>query len=194
MSGMRNRRDFLRVAGATTAGGSAALLAACGDDDGGQGGGRGTNTESDRSDAAVLNAALDLEHLAVAAYTAGAGLLRGEARELGRQLLAHEREHVAGLTRAISNLGGTPSEAKPAEGYAPMLAGLRDQEDVLRFALDLSNTAVAAYIAALPRLASPSLRQTAVAIMSSEAQHISVLLGLLGEPQVPEAFVTGGQA
>ena len=75
-----------------------------------------------------------------------------------------------------------------------MFAGLRDQEDVLRFALDLSNTAVAAYSAALPTLRSPSLRQTAVAIMSTEAQHISVLLGLLGEPQVPDAFVTGGEA
>ena len=192
MSGMRNRRDFFRMAGVTTAGAPAALLAACGDDDEDDAG--TTDTGRNESDVAVLNSALDLEHLAVAAYTAGARLLKGDVLEAGEQLLEHEREHVAGLMQAIRDLGGTPNEAKPESEYAPMFAGLASQDDVLRFALDLENTAVAAYIDALPKLSSFGLRQTAVAIVSNEAEHASVLLGLLGEPQVPDAFVTGEQA
>ena len=55
---------------------------------------------------------------------------------------------------------------------------------MLRFAVDLENTAVEAYLDAIPRLSSADLRQTAAAIVSNEAEHISVLLGALnpGDP------------
>jgi rubrerythrin len=114
--------------------------------------------------------------------------------EVGKQFLEHEQEHAAGLTQAIKDLGGTPNEAKSEDEYAPMFADLASQEDVLRFAVDLENTAVAAYIDALPKLSSGELRQTAAAIVSNEAEHVSVLLGALEEPQVPDAFVTGEAA
>jgi rubrerythrin len=132
--------------------------------------------------------------LAVAAYGAGAPLLRGETREVGALFRDQEQEHADGLAQAIRDLGGTPNRPKPAREYAPMFGDLRNQEDVLRFAVDLENTAVAAYIDALPKLTSPELRATAAAIVTNEAEHLSVLLGALGEPQVPDAFVTGEAA
>src|SRR4051812_16596678 len=103
----RSRRAFIRLSGATFLGGSAAVVAACG------GGGKQPtettiSTTQAQGDAAVLNAALELEHTAIAAYEVGVGLLKGSARQQGREFLAHEREHAAALARAISDLGSQP--------------------------------------------------------------------------------------
>jgi rubrerythrin len=194
----RSRRDFFRLAGVTTVGGSAMLLAACGDDDDGDTAAKTTDSGGDEQDVAILNSALDLEHTAVAAYTAGAALLKGQVLAVGKQFLAQEQEHADALTQAIKQLGGTPNKAKPADEYAQGFPMLKTQTDVLRFANDLENTAVAAYIGAIPKLSSPELRQSAAAIETNEAEHISVLLGALNDndpaKQVPDAFVTGKAA
>jgi rubrerythrin len=184
----RTRRGFFRLTGLTTAGGSVLFLAACGGDDDEDEEPRGAGAEGD---VRILNSALDLEHTAIAAYTAGAKLLRGDALATGRTFLQHEREHAQGLEQAIRDLGGTPNKAKAAAEYARGFPALGNQKDVLEFALDLENMAVAAYVGAIPRLSDPKLRQTAAAINTNEAEHISVLLGALGRPQVPDAFVTG---
>jgi rubrerythrin len=167
------------------AGGSAVLVAACGDDDS-QKVATGTSP-SGTPDVDILNAALDLEHTAVAAYTAGLPRLRGDVARLGRQFLGQEREHVGGLTQAIKDLGGAPNAARRTYDFPT----LRNQTDVLNFAVDLENGAVATYIDALPKLSSPALRGTAAAILTNEAEHIAVLLGALGKPPVPDAFVVG---
>lgn len=189
-----SRRRFFRVSGVSMAGGSAMFLAACGEDEKNAdtsttSTGKGSAAEGD---IAILNSALDLENMAVAAYTAGAALLKGEVLEVGKLFASQEQEHADGLAEAIKQLGGTANKPKMAEEYGfPKLAS---QEDVLNFAVDLENTAVAAYIDALPKLSSPDLRGTAAAIVTNEAEHISVLLGALGKPQVPDAFVVGKKA
>jgi rubrerythrin len=180
----RSRRDFLRLTGMTAAGGSSLALAACGDDD-------EEAVEVGRRDVRLLNAALDLENVAIAVYSAGAALLEGEARRLGRQFLQHEKEHAARLSELIEDLGGTPHEPRSDEEYKQGFPKLRQQTDVLRFASDVENAAIAKYVEAIPKLSNAELRQTSAAIVSSEAEHRSVLLGLLGVPQVPNAFVTG---
>ena len=195
----RSRRDFFRVTGLTMAGGSAVFVAACGDEDdedaGGTSGGGGSS-----SDVRILNSALDLELSAVAAYTAGAALLEGDALSVGKQFLAHEQEHADGLTEAIRQLGGKPNKAKTKDEYAKELgfAKLKSQKDVLDFALDLENMAIAAYVDAIPKLSGAELRQTGASIVSNEAEHVSVLIGALNpdDPaaQVPDAFVTGERA
>jgi len=179
-----SRRAFFRSAGVGFAGGSAVLLAACGDDGDSETGPASGATP----DVEILNSALDLENTAVAAYAAGAPRLTGAVRALGAQFLGQEREHAAALGQAIKQLGGTPTKPKAAYDF-PEFKG---QEDVLNFALDLEGTAVAAYIDALPKVSDPELRGTASAILTNEAEHISVLLGALGRPQVPSAFVIGG--
>jgi bacterioferritin (cytochrome b1) len=191
----RSRRDFLRVAGLTTAGASAALATACG---GGGGSGSPGGGGSGEDDVILLNHALDLEYTAVAAYTAGAELLRGSLLTLGRQFRDQEREHAQGLAKAIQGLGGTPQRPKSASEYERGFPRLRDRSDVLTFAIDLENKAVASYMDTIPKLSSGQLRQTAAAILASEAEHIATLVGARtgNDParQVPYAFVTGRSA
>lgn len=189
----RSRRDFFRLAGLTTLGGSVVSLGACGGDDGGADSGdtTGTNNSGGRRDARILNGALDLENTVIAAYTAGAKLLRGRTLRIGTQFLEQEREHAGALTEAIKRLGGTPNKPKTADEYALGFPRLEDQNDVLTFAVDLENMAVRAYEESLPMLSTRALRQSAAAIATAEAEHLSVLLGALGKPQVPRAYVTG---
>lgn len=189
----RSRRDFLRHTVVAAAGGSIGVLAGCGGDDDADGGGRPADTGGGPRDVEVLNAALDLEYAAAAAYSGLAGLLEGEALELGRLLAGQEEEHANGIAQAIRDLGGTPGEPRTEDEYADELgiADLRDQRAALRFALDLEDRAVTMYIEALPKLTSGPLRGTVAAIVTNEAQHISVLLELLGREQLPGAFVTG---
>jgi len=184
-----SRRRFFATSGVSVVGGSAVFLAACGDD---------TKSpfaltapdESDDADVEILNSALDLELMAVAAYKAGAALLRGEALQIGKLFLEQEQEHADGLSAAIRDASGTPNTPKSTYDFPE----LRSQTDVLRFAVDLENTAIAAYIDALPKLGKGDLRATAAAIVANEAEHVAVLLGALGMEQVPDAFVVGKAA
>jgi rubrerythrin len=179
-----SRRRFFHMSGVSVAGGSAMFLSACGDD---------TKSpvvgpdESDEADVEILNSALDLELMAVAAYKAGAAKLRGDVLQIGKLFLEQEQEHADGLMAAIKDADGRPNRAKSSYDFPE----LRSQTDVLRFAIELENTAIAAYIDALPKLGKGDLRATAAAIISNEAEHVAVLLGALGEQQVPDAFVVG---
>lgn len=181
----QSRRRFFRASGVSLAGGSAMFLAACTDD---------TKNPvkigpdaSDQADVELLNAALDLELMVVAAYKAGAARLQGSALQIGKLFLEQEQEHADGLASAIKDADGTPNHAKSSYDF-PVL---RSQADALRFAVDLENTAIAAYIDALPKLSDTDLRATAASIITNEAEHLSVLLDALGRDPVPSAFVTG---
>jgi bacterioferritin (cytochrome b1) len=175
------RRAFFRVAGITCVAGASGFAAGCGDDD------TANPAKTGPADVDVLNLLLNLEYTAVAAYRTGLPLLRGGMEALGRQFLDQEREHAAALVRAIEDLGGTPN--KPRTRYAH--PRLPDQDAFLKFVNRFENTVVAEYIDALPKLSQPQLRATAAAILTTEAEHISVLLAALGRPRVPEAFVSG---
>lgn len=183
----QSRRRFLHRSGVLVgAGGSAAFLAACGD--------RTTTPnvltgpdESDQADVEILNGVLDLELLAVAAYKTAAGRLRGTALEIGKKFLEQEQEHVDGLASAIEDAGGTPNRAKASYDFPR----LRTQTDALRFAVDLENTAIAAYIDALPKFSEPDLRAMAASIITNEAEHVAVLHDALGMDPLATAFVTG---
>ncbi|MBA3328001.1 MAG: ferritin-like domain-containing protein [Solirubrobacterales bacterium] len=184
-----SRRRFFRMSGVSMVGGSAVFLAACGDDEpkGSAAGGGADDPSGAEADVEILNSALDLELMAVAAYKGGAALLKGDVLEVGKTFLEQEQEHADALASAITDMGGTPNKVKSSYDFPE----LRSQEDVLKFAVELENTAVAAYIDALPKLSSGELRGTAAAIVTNEAEHIAVLLGALDRPQVPDAFVTG---
>ncbi|HEX8157224.1 MAG TPA: ferritin-like domain-containing protein [Solirubrobacteraceae bacterium] len=181
-----SRRRFFRMSGVSLAGGSAVFLGACGDDTKSSGVKSGQD-ESDQADVEILNSALDLELLAVAAYKTGAALLKGDVLQIGKTFLEQEQEHADGLSQAITDAGGTPNRAKASYDFPK----LSSQNDVLKFAVNLENTAIAAYIDALPKLSQGDLRATAAAIVTNEAEHVAVLLGALGKNQVPDAFVTG---
>jgi rubrerythrin len=182
-----SRRRFFHMSGVSVAGASAVFLSACGDDTKAPAAGP---DESDKADVEILNSALDLELMAVAAYKAGAAHLKGGVLAVGKLFLEQEQEHADGLMSAIRDAGGTPNRAKRSYDFPE----LRSQTDVLRFAVDLENTAIAAYIDALPKLGKGDLRATAAAIVSNEAEHVAILLGALGDEQVPGAFVVGRAA
>jgi len=184
----QSRRRFFRTSGVAVAGSSAIFLSACGDEASTPG--PAGPDESDEADVEILNSALDLELMAVAAYKAGAAQLRGEVLQVGKLFLEQEQEHADGLASAITDAGGKPNRAKASYDFP----ALRSQTDVLRFAVDLENTAIAAYIDALPKLGKGDLRATAAAIVANEAEHVSVLLDALGEDPVPFAFVVGRAA
>jgi rubrerythrin len=176
-----SRRRFFHASGVAVGGGSAAFLAACG------GSSKKKKTTSAAADVAILNSAIDLENTAIAAYTAGAPLLKGEVLKLGREFLGQEKDHADALSTAVTQLGGHPARPKASYDFPHV----RTQRDVLLLANMIENTAIAAYLDALPRLSSHDLRATAASIVTNEAEHVSVLLGALGRPQVPTAFVVG---
>src|SRR5438067_12522494 len=163
----RSRRNFIRLTGATFLGGSAAALAACG--------GKKQSTETTISttqmqgDAAVLNAALELEHTAIAAYQIGVGLLKGKALASAHEFLAHEREHAAALTRAIAQLGTEPVKSRPPSAYAAGFPPLKTANEFLNFAIDVENTALAAYLDSLAALNTAPLRLEPASILTDEA-------------------------
>ena len=180
------RRRFFAGAGVTFAGGSAAFISACGSnqdlkDEQEQG------AETPEEDVAILNDALKLELTAVEAYTRAGPLLTGVVAAVGRGFLAQEKEHVAALKTAITDLGGRP--AKTTQEFD--LSDVRSQDEALQFATNLENVAIAAYVASIPRLSNTDLRVTAAQIVTNEAEHVSVLQAALGNPPVPSAFVSG---
>ena len=177
----RSRRAFLRNAGLGTVGGSAVFLAACGKKS------SEPDEESAKRDAEILNGALDLEHMAIAVYTAGAPLLKGDVVKLGRQFLSQEKEHADALETAIRDADGRPNRPKRSYDFP----SVTDPAGVLKLATTIEDMAIAAYLDAIPRLSSGDLRATAASIVTNEAEHLSVLLGAQGRPQVPSAFVVG---
>ena len=187
-----SRRELLLGSLMAAAGGGAAVLvASCGGSDSKSKSTDTVSTAEAEGDAAILNALLDLEYSAVAAYTLAASRLSGPDRQAAHLFLGHERRHAAALERAISRLGGTPIPPRPESQYADTFPPLRSRRNVISFALDVENTAVSAYADALGKIATDGVRATAAAILVTESEHAAVVLGALGRPQVPQPFVTG---
>ena len=187
---MTSRRDLLRLASAGAAGGGAAWLAACGGS-AERRRGEGLRGRGPDQDARILNDALDLEHTTVAAYAAAARLTRGGNRATVLRFGRQEREHVDALAGAIRELDAIPSPPKSDKDYSRAFPIMRSGRDALDFALDLESLAVITYRDSLAKLSDVDLRRTAAAIMTNEAQHISLLRSALGRPPALAAFVTG---
>src|SRR5439155_12673829 len=71
----------------------------------------------DEADVGILNSVLDIELMAVAAYTAGARHLKGAVRGVGKRFLNQESEHVDALVKAIKAAGGKPHQAKASYAF-----------------------------------------------------------------------------
>jgi bacterioferritin (cytochrome b1) len=147
----------------------------------------GREAPAARTDVEVLNRLLDLEHQAIAAYTAGAPLLAPAAAQAAKQFLAQELNHADGLGKLIKAAGGEPH--KPPASYD--LGSPHGSDDVLRLLHAIESAQLAAYLDAIPRLQPARVRTMAAAFFANDAQHISVVRSLLRESPVPAAFVTG---
>ena len=181
---MTNRRELLRASAALAAGVGVAGLASCGDDDRKVRSVETISTVALQQDVALLGALLDLEQSSVVAYDT---MRLGSAAPYG----AHERRHAATVRRMLGELGADAPPAKPPAEYRASFPPLRSERDRLAFALDVETTSIGAYADALGKVATDGVRVTLGAILAGEAEHEAVLLGRLGRPQVPDAFVTG---
>jgi len=81
--------------------------------------------------------------------------------------------------------------AKPPAQYRATFPPRPDARSALAFALDVETTAIGAYADGLGKVATDSIRVTLAQIMATESEHAAALLGRLGRPPVPTAFVTG---
>lgn len=136
-------------------------------------------------DVDILNYALTLEHLEYAFYRDGlnqfglAGFNEAGQPETvypNLQIIrTHEAEHVAALTQAITDLGGTPVEEQSYD------FGYEDVDTFLATAVTLEDTGVAAYAGAAPLISDEALLTTALGIHSVEARHASFVRNTVGE-------------
>jgi hypothetical protein len=181
-----SRRQVLsRTASAAAAATGAALLAACG--------GESLRSQLKRdppvahADVIILKRLLEVERLGIAAYTAGAPLLPPSAADAAKQFLAQELAHAGGLGGLIKAAGAKPPE--PRGNYD--LGKPRDARDVLRLFETAERLQIAAYVEAIPRLAPGQVRTQTAGYFANDAQHLSSVRLLLGEPPLPAALVTG---
>jgi rubrerythrin len=143
-------------------------------------------------DAGILHSAIGIEQTAVVAYDAMAksGLLDPRIEKVTQLFRDQEQEHADGLITALEELEGeAPPEPRPEDIEG--LGDIKSQTDILNFAVELENMAVAAYYDAHGRLEGSRLLQTAAQIMANEGQHLVVLRQALRKNPVPDAFERG---
>jgi hypothetical protein len=129
--------------------------------------------------------------MAVLAYGRLGERLSGPASRAARAFGEHERQHEQAIERGIRDLGAHPVPARPDRSYVSTFPPLASGPQALRFALDVENTQISAYGDSLASVVTPELRATLLAILGTEAEHMSVILGELHEPQAARSFVTG---
>ena len=203
-----SRRGFLIGAGAATAG---VVLAACSSNSTSSttttGAATPTTTGSGLTgDLAVAALAASLENLAVAAY--GDVLTAATAGKLGTvppavanfvtTVKGQHTQHAQAWNSAIV-AAGHPAITGPDQTLVPVVnsafAKVTDVTGAAELALTLEDIAAATYQSAVSAVTATSSIKVAASIQPVEMQHAAVLLFVLGEYPVPDAFspVTGAR-
>jgi hypothetical protein len=157
-------------------------------------------------EARALTHALQIEQLVVISYrqVTASRVLKPAVRAQLQTLLAQEDEHVALLKRELEARGEiVPAPPGLAAAQVALtrhqvhwsLTDLRSQHDCLKLLVDVESLVENAYFEAVASLQEASLMRMSAEIMSCEAQHWTVLAGLLNhqDPKkaVPYPFVEG---
>src|SRR5262249_4642613 len=154
---------LLRLAGASAAGAVATVAAGCGSHKS-NASGTTTTTRVPGPDVPILNHLLDLEHMTIAAYTAGLPLLGGTAHMAGQRFLVQEFAHAGELGGLVRAAGGKANKA-----HASYALGHPDSaNDVLWLLHKLEQTQVGAYIQAIPHLSTSTTRAAVAAILGND--------------------------
>jgi Ferritin-like domain len=143
------------------------------------------------SGAGLLSSLAASEHAAAAAWEAIGEQLSGRGRAYAGQIRERELRHAERVSALIRALGGEPPEGRSREDYEPAFAQMRSEADALRFAADLEERLVRAYLDALRSLPDEEQRRTAAEIAAEEAEDLAVVHALAGGPAAPQPFVTG---
>ena len=126
-----------------------------------------------------------------AAYSSCLDVLTGDARTAVQAIRAQERSHAAALAKAIEDLGGTPPPGRSRAEYERTFPMLRTADDALRFAEDLEERQVRAYLEAVTEFPALELRLRAAGLCADEANHLGAVRVLQGLPAAQGPFVTG---
>ena len=140
---------------------------------------------------ALLGSLLALERASFAAYGACLDVLSGHARRQVHAIRATERGHASRLERVIEEMGGTPPPGRSRAEYERTFPTLRTPEDALRFAEDLEERQVRAYLEAVTEFPALELRLEAAGICADEGNHLAAVRVLRGLPAAQGPFVTG---
>jgi rubrerythrin len=143
-------------------------------------------------DAALLERAIELEQALMVAYdtAVGRGLLSKPLERSAIRLRDQERQHADALAKMLEERGGTVPEP-PRAGQVRGLTGVKSESEMLRFAVELENMVVIAYIDAQRKLKDEKLLTLAAQIMANEGQHLVVLRQALDKDPLPSAFEAG---
>jgi hypothetical protein len=159
------------------------------------GGNSGNSGKGKKSDIAVLNYALTLEHLEFAFYRDALGQGGFDASDFTgfldpnlfdrlKDIRDHEGAHVDTLTQVIQSLGGNPvAELCYDFGYS-------NADQFLAVAQALENTGVMAYDGAIADIKSGDLQTAGATIATVEARHASYLNLINDDNPFPDAFDT----
>jgi hypothetical protein len=139
------------------------------------------------TDVGLLNQLLHLEHVAIAAYTAGTPLLAPSVAKAGQLFLNDELAHAGALAGLVKAAGGKP--IKPAPSYD--LGHPRTSQEVLALLHEVEQAQLAAYLDAITRLEPAMVKQSVASILANDAQHVAVVRAGLHQTAVPGPFVTG---
>ena len=161
-----SRRGFLVIGGSGAAG---VALAACGES---------VDPRETGDDDALVAAEAEAETRLATAYRYAASVTADEERA------ALESFADAAAARADELGGSTP---------VPLPDGGPDKPEALSAAINLANAAIAAHRAAVTGLDSAEGRGLATSSLVACAAELAVVSDFAGEPQVPRAFVTGGE-
>jgi len=168
-----------------------------------------TGPDEPDADIEPLNALLTAEYLAIAAYTAGAGLigaapmedplfpLAGVITDVAVSFQSHHQLHAEALVAAIEGLDGEPVDQQTVTDTFVPPQGLVDNPtiaNVLKFAAGAERGAAIAYNQVLGGLESAQQRFLATAIEGDETQHFIVLAALVLGLADPGANLDSGTA
>lgn len=141
-------------------------------------------------DLSIITFEYTLEGVAIAAYTAAAGLniLPKPVLDVALKFAGQHKEHQAAFAAVIKQKTGK-DPVPPAGPFS--FPELKTTEDILKFAKTLEEVAVGSYYSAVGKLKDPQLAATSASIFGIEAQHVAVFAAALQGDPIPGAFVTG---
>lgn len=150
-------------------------------------------------DAQTLQKLLDGERLLRYAYehALGTGYLNHDARELALRQLAQEEAHVAALQSHLSALRVSRSVYAeknpgpfPPSDVADLIQIVVDERTALQAIVQIENVAESYYFTAVGTFNDTGLVRLAAEILACEAQHWTMLVGLLHKGDATKAVPT----
>lgn len=140
---------------------------------------------------AALNDVLDtVVHPLAFAYAALASVVDASLTGLTSAILAEHRAHATKLVATVTAQGGTPVAEKSKYAFSGTDPVPSTSKDALTLLQKLEDGAVKRFYLLAAGATMPELVQLAAAIMAADSQHSAALLDRLGQPPVPDVFVS----